>query len=347
MLLEIVKVSGLPSVKSIDISISAEEAVRTASVDVVIVGPYVDYVGKPVVITASGDPVLTGYVRDANPAYDADGRSLSVSLVSRTIDYVECSADHKTGEILKKDLAEIAKELDTHGVGIESDAKFEREARHKLIPGESAFASIERRARGRGVLIHDTEKGRLKLATKPAGTHAGLMKRGVNILPGSSASFTEQGRFSDVKVRGQASEGTKKQQLRSEAKVKDSGVKRKRTLIMRHEGEITIDRAKKKAQWTVNRAAGNAATANLIVTGWRDAGGRLWTPNYLVSVYDDWLGLDGMMIIKAVTLSQSDGGTTATLSLADPRALGGDNPRGKSSNGYAAPGAVEAEYADE
>lgn len=348
--LEIVEIAGLPKVKSIDITISAEEAARTASGEFVIVGSGLPvFPGKATTITAGRDLVLTGYVRDVETGYTESDRTLSCSFVSRTVDLIETSIDHPSGEILNKDLAAIARELDSAGIGIETDGtQFPIEGRHKIIEGESQFSSIARRARGRGILIHDTPKGRMKLATKPGGIHAGTLRRGVNILPGASASFTEAGRYSEIKVRGQQSEGGEKQQLRPQTKVSDSGVSRKRTLILPHEGEATIDRMRTRAIWQANRAAGNSVTASLPVTGWRDDLGKLWQPNYLVRVEDDWLGIEGVMIIKNVVLSQrGDDKTFATLSLADPRALGGENPRGKTSAGYAAPGAIEAEYEDE
>lgn len=348
--LETVVVSGLPPCDGIDISISAEEAARTASGDFVITGSGLPVSpDQAVTITASGDLVLTGFVRDVNTSYDADNRSLSCSFVSKTIDLIEASAVHKSGEILNKDISAIARELDSYGVGIETDGStFPVEARHKLIEGESLFHSIERRVRGRGVLIHDTEKGRLKLSTKPAGIHAGVLRRGENILPGATASFTGAGRYSEIRVRGQQSEGSDKQQLRPQTKVTDSGVPRSRVLILPHEGEASIDRMKTRGIWQAKRAAGASVTASIPVTGWRDEGGRLWTPNWLVYVEDDWLGIAGLMGIKSVVLSQhGEDKTWAVLSLCDPRALGGENPRGKTSAGYAAPGAIEAEYEDE
>ncbi len=348
--LETVVVSGLPPVKSIDITVSAEEAARSASGDFVMVGSgkvAANYRSAPVTISASGDLMLTGYVRDVDISKDAGTRTLFCSMVSRTVDYVECSAEHESGEILNKDLAAIAAELDSYGIGIETDGtKLPVEAVHRIAVGESAFASIERRARGRGLLIHDTPEGRLKLASKPAGSHRGTLRRGVNILPGASASFTERGRYSETRIRGQATEGTDKQQLRPQATATDSGVTRKRVLILPHEGEATIDRMRERAVWQARRAAGESVTASIPVTGWRDAAGQIWQPNWLVQVEDDDLGLDGLMIIKSVSFHQGEM-TMATLSLADPRALGGDNPRGQSADGYAAPGVTDAEYADE
>ncbi|MBX5082169.1 hypothetical protein HJB56_05125 [Rhizobium lentis] len=348
-MLETLTIDGLPPYKSITITSSAEEAVRTASLVLVPTGGVVSVApGRAVTIKAGGDLILTGYVRDVQPSHSATDRTLNVTVCSRTIDATECSVDHPTGEILEKDLAGIAKEFDGLGIGVESDGSLPIEPRHKLRTGESLFATIERRARGRGILIYDTPQGKLKLATKPEGMHSGGLIWGVNIEQASS-SITERGRYSSVKVRGQASEGVEKQQLRAEARANDSGISRRRPLIIPHEGETTVDRLKKRADWQVKRGVGYAATASITTTGWRDGGGRLWTRNWLVQVRDAWIGIDGMMVIKSVTLNQdAEGqGTTATLSLADPRALGGENPRGKTSDSYAAPGAITPEYEDQ
>jgi prophage tail gpP-like protein len=346
--LERIVCDGLPEVKSFSMSVSAEEAARTASGEFVIMGPGLPaFPGLETAVRASGDLMLTGYVRDVNTGYTEQDRTLSLGIVSRTVDMIEASAIHPTGEILNKDLVAIAKELDSYGVGIETDgSSFPVEIRHKLMLGETGFSSIERRARARGALLYDTPKGRLKIATKPEGIHAGTLKRGVNILGGASASFTEEGRYSETQIRGQQSEGSEKQHLRAQTKVSDTGVTRKRVLILPQEGEGTIDRMRKRAIWQARRAAGNSVTASIPVSGWRDDNGRLYSPNWLVEVDDDFLGIEGLMIIKNVSLQQSDR-TFAVLSLADPRALGGENPRGKTSAGYGAPGVIEAEYEDE
>jgi prophage tail gpP-like protein len=338
---EQVTISGVSvPYKSITINVSAEDAVRTANGDFVITGLGVPvHPDDEVTISAGGDLLLTGYVRDVTPSYDAGSasRSLALSFVSRTVDATETSVDHPTGEVLNKSLPDIARDFDNLGIGIEDDGGLPVEPRHKLEVGESLFSTVERRARGRGILIHDTPEGKLKLATKPAGTHSGTLKRGVNIEQ-ASATFTGQDRHSEVHVRGQTTTGSADAQLRPQAKAIDSGVKRKRPLILRHEGEVLTDRMKTRAEWHQKRGAGNAATASITTLGWRDQGGKIWTPNYMVSVDDDFIGVSGMMIIKSVTLSQQDGGgTTATLSLADPRALGGENPRGDTDAGYAAP----------
>ena len=348
-MLETVSATGLPSFKAITINTSSEEAARSARMTLVPSGDGVPVVpDQETTIWAGNDLLLTGYVRDVEPSHEADDRALSVTVVSRTIDAIECSADHKTGEIMNKSLADIARELDDNGIGIEDDGDLPIEPRHKLRVGDSLFHSIERRARGRGVLIHDTPKGRLRLATKPEGTHTGGLVFGVNIKSASS-HLTGRHRYSDVRVRGQSSDGVDKQQLRAEARARDRTVRRRRVLIVRHEGETTTDRMRKRASWHAKRGAANGTTATITVSGWRDEAGRIWTRNWLVQVTDAWIGIDGLMLIKSVELKQdgSSEGTTATLELVDPRSLGGENPRGKTAKAYAAPLANDVEFEEQ
>lgn len=350
-MLENVEISGLPAWSEIRLTQSAEKAVRTAEIQLAWAGDGAPcWPGDEVSISAGGDLLLTGYVRDVRMTHDASSRDVSVSVCSRTVDATECSVEHPTGECLDKSLDEIGQEFDGLGIGIETDGPLPKEPRHHLRPGETLFATLERRARGRGVLIYDTPEGKLKLATKPEGTHAGGLIYGENI-ENASAALTEQGRYSAIKVRGQQSSGTDKQQMRPQAVAKDSGITRHRPRIIMHEGEATIDRMRSRARWQAKRGAGEGATATITTTGWRDGNGRLWSRNWLVYVKDPLIGIDGMMVIKSVTLSQAatDGGegTTATLLLADPRALGGENPRGKTAKGFAAVGDQQAEYEDE
>lgn len=337
---ETVVIDGIDlPIKSVSISISAEASARTAQASFAVTGTTMPVKkGQPIKISASGTLLLTGYVRDINPSYDAGGqRQLSVSFVSKTVDASETSVVHKTGEVLNKSLPDIAREFDNLGIGIEDDGSFPVEPVHRLIPGESNFDTVYRRIRGRGGLISDTAEGKLKLSTKPAGRHAGSLQRGRNITS-ASANFTESGQYSDVMVRGQASIGSDAPQLRGQATAKDKGVSRSRPIILAHEGEVLVDRMKTKAEFQAKRGAGEASTASISTIGWRDDGGQIWTPNFLVRVEDDWIYVKGDMVIKSVTLNQdAEGqGTTASISLADPRALGGDNPRGNTDAAYSA-----------
>lgn len=329
---------GLLAHSSCSLSASAEEAVRTASFLVAWNGQGIPCMpDDEATVTVSGTLWGTGYVRDVNGSHDEGERRYEVTFVSRTCDATECSIEHPTGLKRDADMVAIAKEFDTLGVGVEGDdVKTLKKAVHKVRPGETLFDTLETDARGQGVLIQDTPAGKLRLADKPEGRHSGGLTRGGNIIR-ASGSLSGAKSFSKVKVRGQASEGTTSAALRPEAEAKGTA-RRNRPLIVMHEGEATSGRLKKRAEWEARRAAGFGVSCTVTVPGWRDAGGQIWTRNYLVAVADDWLGIDQDMVIASVALDQDAiDGTTATLSLKDPRTLGGENPRGKSSDAWSAP----------
>lgn len=340
-------VAGNPlPIKSCKLSAGAERAVREAEFDIAWTGEGLPCKWGDEATVTAGELWGTGYVRDVRPSHDGMERRYSVTFMSRAIDATEASIDHPEGLAKNVDVADVAETFDTLGIGIEADARGDKKPFHKVHPGETLFETIAQDAAAQGILIHDTPEGKLKLADRPEGRHAGALRRGQNILQ-ASAQLTEAGQFSTVKVRGQATVGTTASVLRPETAA-DAKIKRNRPRIIEFEGEVTSERLKKRAAWEAKRGAGNGTTASITVPGWRDEAGRLWTRNFLVEVDDDWIGIKQDMVIAQVDLSQdSSGGTTAVLSLKDPRALGGEDPRGSSAEGWGAPAALEPSYREE
>ena len=327
--------------QSIVISVSTAEAVRSGSLALhVAPGDDPPWPGQKVTVKAGGNLLLTGYVRDFAPRQDEEDWSATLTFVSRTVDAVECSIVHPTGRAENKDIAGIAREFDTCGVGIEVVGSFEKHERHQIVPGETLYDTIEPLAFADGALIHDTPEGKLKITGKPDGDHAGGLAIGVNIISGSAA-FTEHERFDPVMVRGQQSRGKGAEALRPQADAGDKSAGRYRPKIIVLDSEATASRLTKAAEWQARRAAGRAVTADIVVKGWRDEKGKIWTPNFRVHVSHPRLYLDQMMAISAVRLEQdaTEGsqGTIAMLSLVDPRALGGQAAGGKSGDGWSAP----------
>lgn len=327
------------------LSASAENVVREAEFDIAWTGEGLPCMwGEEATITA-GELWGTGFVRDVRPSHEKSGRRYSVTFASKSVDATEASIDHPTGLAKDADLADIIETFDTAGIGVEATARGDRKPFHKVHPGETLFETVRQDAAAQGILIYDTPEGKLKTADKPEGRHAGALRRGVNILQ-ASATLSERGQYSKVKVRGQASVGTKASSLRPETST-ESKIKRDRPRIIEFEGEATSERLKKRAAWEAKRGAGNSTTASITVAGWRDEAGKLFTRNFLIEVADDWIGIEQDMVIAQVDLQQGDGGTIAVLSLKDPRALGGENPRGKSADGWEAPAALELDYREE
>lgn len=312
---------------TVSIHYDVEQAARTARLTVSdFAGAMPFQPGEPCTITAGGDTILTGYIRTVSPSHDGSRHEVDLEIVSSAVDAVECSVDHPTGFLKDKSLPEIARAFDSCGVGIVCDEDFPVEPRTYLNAGASLFSTIEPIARSHDALIYDTEDGRLRLARRPRGRHAGALAIGAggNIISGA-ATLTEDRRHSPVIVRGQSSRGQGGAALRIEARAADNGVRRNRPLIVVLETEATSVKVKARAERHVKRAAGHSREARIVTAGWRDAGGLLWQPHFIVAVADPRLYLDQDMAIKSVTLEQSmDGGTTASLALCDPAALNGE-----------------------
>ncbi|WP_176083115.1 hypothetical protein [Martelella sp. HB161492] len=336
---ETVRLEGLDlDIKTFEFESSAEEAVSQVRISCKPPGDGLDLEpGTAVKVYAGSDLLLTGYLRDIVPGHDKDNRTLDITIVSRTVDATECSVEHESGEVIGKTIDAVAREFDTLDIGIVADEEFPTEAKVKLEIGETMFAAIERVARGRGILIYDTPEGKLKLTTKQEGTLSGGCLWGVNIER-ADATLTEQGRYSPVIVRGQTTEAGDITAERKQATATDDTVNRRRPLILKFDGNAGTESAKERAVWTVQRNAAKALEVHLTVTGWRDNAGQLFRRNWMILVQDKWLGVDGKLVIKRAILRQdgASDGTVALLTLCDPRALGGENPRGKTSKAYKA-----------
>lgn len=287
----------------------------------------------PATIKASGDLIITGFVRDVAPEHDESSHRVVVSVVSKAVDLVETSIDHPTGFVSQQNVGQIAKTFDTEGVGVEIDEDFPVEPARFINTGESWFDHMEPLARSHGAFIYDTPEGKVRVAYKPRGRHDGSLSigDGGNIIA-AGAKLTGKRRFSDIIIRGQSSRGSSAAALQMEARVKDGSLGRNRKRIVVHESETTAGKLKRRAKREMKRSAGSSSEANITVSGWRDEKGRIFEPHFLIPVDDPRIYLQQDMAIKSVRLTQSTEaggpGTRAELCLCDPRALNGEKPGG-------------------
>lgn len=323
----------------VSVDYSVKQAARTASLVVSDFAGAMPFLpGTECTLVAGGDVLITGYVRDCVPSHDGNRHQVNLSIVSRSVDAVEASIDHATGFVKDKDLVGIAKEFDTSGVGIVASESFPVEKASFVNTGNSLFYHIQPLARSHGAFLYDTAEGELRIAKAPRGRHAGALSigNGGNIIS-ARATLTEAERFSPVIVRGQSSRGKGAGALRLEGRASDPGVTRNRPRIIVHESEATSAKLKERAERRVAHAAGYGRKAEIVVAGWRDAGGKIFEPHFLIQVSDRRIYCDQVMGIETVKLTQSieagGPGTRASLSLVDPQALNGEAGDGSGSGG--------------
>ena len=141
---------------------------------------------------------------------------------------------------------------------------------------------------------------------------------GVNILQGSiQRDATEI--FSDYVVIGQRSGsdqafGSASNQIM--ASTTDPQTERFRLLALDQSGEMTQDTCRQIASFEQRRRRALLQGVSYTVVGWRDALGKLWTPNTMIHVRDNFFGIDDDLLLAEVQYQLSDQGSTATLNLA-------------------------------
>lgn len=195
-----------------------------------------------------------------------DAEASSPGIVRETVE--AALIDHPSGFLMNVDLKAIAEGFDTAGIGVDVHGSFPVEPRRFVNTGENWFRHMEPLMRVHDAFIYDDERGRAQIATKPRGRHTGTLAigDGGNIIA-ASATLTEQGRFSKVKVRGQSSRGETPAALQPEAEAEDDGVGRERTQIVTLETEATPQKLANRAKQAVRRAAGYSREATVTVSG--------------------------------------------------------------------------------
>lgn len=279
--------------------------------------------GTEVVITANGDLVLAGYSNRYKPSLDPKSHPIQISGRGKGQDFVDCAATHKKGYFENKKPEDIAKELDHWGVIEGAEVETDVVPYFQLSQGATSWEEIERLIRDQGVVMSGQPNGKIKLTNaKAAKRHAGGLIEGLNIVDGE-AEITDDRRFSETNVKGQRRKGTKPEDLRIKETAKDEGVRRYRPKIIVKETDTDKKRAKKRAENESNRAQGFSVKARFLVQGWRDDGGKLWTPNSLVYIFAPSLDLNGDLLLETVDFHQDETRSWSTLGFVHPKAYQG------------------------
>lgn len=273
-------------------------------------------------VLVDGAPVITGHVDDVSVDYDARSHTVTVSGRDATGDMVDCSAP--SIQFSGRTLPGVARELCApYGIGVKVEASCAAEfQRLKNNEGDSVYETLEAAARVRAVLLLSDGLGNLVLSRVSSSRVPTPLVLGSNILS-CSARFSGRDRYSIYTVKGQSSGSDDwygESAAQPAGQARDKGVGRHRPLTVLAEEQIDPAAAAERAQWERNVRYGRGRTMTITVRGWSHAGG-LWTPNRLVTVRDAFIGVDQTLLISGVTLSLSDQGELAELTVCPPEAF--------------------------
>lgn len=276
-------------------------------------------------VSVAGRQVIQGFVDEAMPRYDQTTHQATIRGRDATADLVDCSAVHEPDEWKDQRLDQLVRNIaEPFGVRVGADVPLGEPFKlFKLQPGETAFTAIERLCRMRAVLPISDGQGGL-LLTRAGSRRAGAaLENGPNgnVLSGEGAS-SDRDRFSEYRVRGssQGNDLVFGDELQVEGRATDGAIGRYRPLVILAETQVDQRAADDRARWEATVRAGRARQARYVVQGWT-AGGDLWQPNTLVAVRDDWLAIQGDMLITSVRYRRNETGTTTELGVMHPDAF--------------------------
>ncbi len=267
--------------------------------------PRAIYAGDRVTVEVDGEDLIVGFVEDSKVDYTDDRITFSVSGSSVTCDLVACSAIHKpsvwTDITLDRIAAKLLEpfEIDFILTGDPGDPF----PRFKVDPGETPADALTRAARLRGRLLYTVNDALVIERAGDADTST-ILQRGVNILAGAHTSSWAD-RFSSYVFRGQTRatddlNGASAHHIRGEAT--DPQISRYRPLLITHStGQGGTKDLGKRAILERNQRMGRGERVTYTVDGWKTDEGWLWRPNVRVFVEDDWLGIQGELLVVAVS----------------------------------------------
>lgn len=288
--------------------------------------------GSACTIHIGNDLVLTGYVDDFIPSYDAKEVSWVVSGRSKTSDLVDCSAIYKSGQWQTVTIDKVARDI-CKPFGIEVVVECDLGAafpRVAIEQGETCFELLDRLAKQRAVLLTTNEKGQLVLTQASEQAIGASLILGENILA-ARGNFSMRDRASEWIVKGSSYGGgttwdnTPTTTIGGQkATISDPDVPRYRPRIIIAEDITTVAGASKRGQWQKQRSIGEGTQTEITVAGWRTQGmkgdsGPLWRINRMCPIKDEIQGLDVNWLIVAVTLMEDDQAGRETIINLTPR----------------------------
>lgn len=287
--------------------------------------------GQACEVRVGAETVLTGYVDLLDYQGSPEGgRTLTIQARDRTSDLVDCSDLTEPGEWVNVSLLELAQEIalpfDVEVRALYDESQVARFDLWRRQPGETAWASIERALRRRGLLGFSDGEGVL-LIDRPASNAAAVAlvedELGRGNVERWRISVDYRSRFSRYLVLGQSFgvdgfSGQVAAEIAGEAF--DEKVARARPLLILGDSAMLPDDAEDRAAWEASIRAARSERLEVDLASWEQVPGRLWKVNETVAVRIPSADLDTTLLVDQVVLTRTADRTQASLGLTRPDA---------------------------
>lgn len=280
---------------------------------------------EEVELFTGGDLLCRGTVDDFESECEDDKRQVRVSGKSKGVKAARHPpVKHKTGRVENKDLIGVANEFTETDVVWRSDIALEPIPLVQRHPLDTVYDTIERYARGQGVMLAGQPDGSILLTRGSDKRHAGELAEGGPPMTKYKIKLSKSKKASPAVVRNQRRQGVSAKELRSEEQIYDPSVGEFRPTIIYGETDQDQRAARNRGEWQRLRQNGNGGlSATISTAGWRDAAGKLWEPGFVVFLRLPSEAVEQDMRIESVTYTQNlKDGTTAELTLVDPNTTG-------------------------
>lgn len=285
----------------------------------------------PCQVLMNGIPVITGYIDQVTPSYDASTHEVAISMRSKTADLVDCSAIFDTGQIMNSDIQSIIETIIApFGINLRFLAQGSFSVPDfQLQQGETASSAIERLCAMYNLVFFDDAEGSLVIIYVDMGPSVGSLIHKIgagsernNILSGS-CEYSRRDIFREYIVKSQVSGAMLEDgaEPASEGRAVDDNVPRFRPIVLLAETGMENLSAQTRAEWERSSRAAKSMIINYTVQGWLNSQGKLWEPGSFVTVDDDEIRGKGKVIVSEVSFSISNSGSTTALRLGLPEAF--------------------------
>lgn len=283
----------------------------------------------PVNVNIGGAPLFTGVMLSADPDLKPESRTVSAACYSIPAALGDCTAPASAyplewgGATLRIIAETIAAPFGVPVVfAAEEGAAFERVA---LKPGQRVLPFLIKLAQQRGLLVSSTERGELLFTESiAAGGPVARLAEGAAPLLDVAPAINPQEYYSEVTGIEPVAIGLRGGQV-TVRNPRLRGVVRPLTFEVSDTVNADIQAA---CDAKAGRMFANVVSYTCVVATWRDPAGNLWAPNTTITVkapgamiYSEY-----EFLVRAVTLSRTSEGETATLTLTLPAAFASEIP---------------------
>jgi prophage tail gpP-like protein len=280
-------------------------------------------------LKVDGETLISGYVDAREISLSSSRSSISVHGRDKTGALVDCSCDIGAFEFTNiSTIAFLSKVCDQVGVSISDPDGLLPTAnipKASIDPGDTCFDVIDRECRKAGVLPISDGNGGIVISIAGSARASSGITEGVNLLS-ATASYDVSRKHYSYKALGQSQatqsfSGSSVAQIKGEA-IDESTSRTDRHLIVRVEGNATVDYAMRRAEWEATVRAATSHRVSVVLPGWRQEDGSLWPLNSIVRVVSPSLEVNSFMLVVDVEITKGPTeGEKTRLSLCRPDAF--------------------------